>query len=208
LGRSSHFEKKKKTITRTFRLRQEWDSIIQEEAAKQGVSVNVLLNKILRKFSLYSRWNERNDDICLSQQTLREILKTDQFEQLAEAGTKSGALDGVNIVNAMGLSMNYNSFVYLITEHLGGRDFARWFHCFHHVQGNKDVFHLQHDFGRGWSIYLEKYVLSLLHTLTKAEAKIRVYDYAITIEVIRPRTTPLGINDNSTSDLTTNNKQR
>jgi hypothetical protein len=202
LGRSSHFEKKKKTITRTFRLRQEWDSILQEEAAKQGVSVNVLLNKILRKFSLYSRWNERNDDICLSQQTLREILKTDQFEQLAEAGTKSGALDGVNIVNAMGLSMNYNSFVYLITEHLGGRDFARWFHCFHHVQGNKDVFHLQHDFGRGWSIYLEKYVLSLLHTLTKAEAKIRVYDYAITIEVIRPRTTPLGINDNSTSDIT------
>jgi hypothetical protein len=202
LGRSSHFEKKKKTITRTFRLRQEWDSILQEEAAKQGVSVNVLLNKILRKFSLYSRWNERNDDVCLSQQTLREILKTDQFEQLAEAGTKSGALDGVNIVNAMGLSMNYNSFVYLITEHLGGRDFARWFHCFHHVQGNKDVFHLQHDFGRGWSIYLEKYVLSLLHTLTKAEAKIRVYDYAITIEVIRPRTTPLGINDNSTSDIT------
>jgi hypothetical protein len=202
LGKSSRFEKKKKTITRTFRLRQEWDSTLQEEATKQGVSVNVLLNKILRKFSLYSRWNERNDDVCLSQQTLREILKTDQFEQLAEAGTKSGASDGINIVNAMGLSMNYNSFVYLITEYLGGRDFARWFHCFHHVHGNKDVFHLQHDFGRGWSIYLEKYVLSLLHALTKAEATIRIYDYAITIEIIRPRTTPLGTNDNSASDIT------
>lgn len=180
-------DKRKQTITRTFRLRQEWDSVLQEEAARQGVSVNVLLNKILRKYSLYSRWNERNNDVSLSQQTLREILTTVQVERLAEAGTKSGALDAINIVNSMGLAMNYDSFIYLITEHLGGPDFASWFHCFHHTQGNNDIFHLQHDFGHGWSVHLEKYVLSFLHAMTDAEATTRIYDYAITLEVTRPR---------------------
>jgi len=187
LSKSNRFDKRKKTITRTFRIRQEWDSVLQDEAARQGVSVNVLLNKLLRKYSLYARWNDRNKDITLPQRTLREILNAVQVESLAEAGTKSGALDAINIVNAMGLTIDYDSFVYLITEHLGGPHFARWFQCFHHTQGNKDSFHLQHDFGHGWSVYLEKYLLSFLSSITDADAQIRVYDYAITLELTRPK---------------------
>jgi hypothetical protein len=187
---SARSDKRKKTITRTFRLRQQWDTILQDEASRQGVSVNVLLNKILRKYSLYSRWTERNNDVTLSQPTLREILGTTQEEQLASAGTKTGALDAINLVNAMGMPMEYDTFVYLITEHLGGPNFARLFHCFHHTHGNKDIFHLQHDFGRKWSIFLEKYVRSFMHTITDAEAKTRTYDYAITLEVTKPRPKP------------------
>ena len=164
MSKSNRLDKRKKTITRTFRIRQEWDIVLQDEASRQGVSVNVLLNKILRKYSLYSRWNDRNNDITMPQRTLKEILGTVQAENLAEAGAKSGALDAINIVNAIGLKMDYDSFVYLITEHLGGPHFARWFHCFYHTQGNTDIFHLQHDFGHGWSVYLENYVLSFLHS--------------------------------------------
>jgi hypothetical protein len=185
--RSSNSNKRKKTITRTFRLRQQWDATLQDEASRQGVSVNVLLNKILRKYSLYSRWNERNNDVTLSQPTLREILGTTQEEQLAKIGAETGTLDAINLVNAMGMPMEYDTFVYLITEHLGGPDFARLFHCFHHTHGNNDIFHLQHDLGPKWSIFLGKYVTSVLRTITDAEAKTRTYDYAITLEVTKPR---------------------
>ncbi|TET24492.1 MAG: hypothetical protein E3J73_08165 [Candidatus Bathyarchaeum sp.] len=191
MSKSNRFDKRKKTITRTFRIRQEWDSVLQDEAARQEVSVNVLLNKLLRKYSLYSRWNDRNKDITLPQRTLREILSAVQVESLAEAGTRSGALDAINIVNAMGLMIDYDSFVYLVTEHLGGPHFARWFQCFHHTQGNKDIFHLQHDFGHGWSVYLEKYLLSFLSSITDADAQTRVYDYAITLELTRPKSNPI-----------------
>jgi len=109
------------------------------------------------------------------------------LELLAEAGTLSGALDAINLVNTMGLVMDYDSFIYLITEHLRGPDFARLFHCFHHIQGNKDIFHLQHDFGRGWSVFLEKYIISFLHTITDVDAKTRIYNYTITLEVTQSR---------------------
>ena len=142
MNKANSFDKRKKTITRTFRIRQEWDNILQKEAARQGVSVNVLLNKILRKYSLYSRWDDRNKDVTLPQRTLSEILNNVQVEDLAEVGTRSGALDAINLVNAMGLPMEYDSFVYLMTKHFGGPNFARWFQCFHHTQGNKDIFHL------------------------------------------------------------------
>ena len=191
MSKANRFDKSKKTITRTFRIKQQWDAVLQEEAARQGVSVNVLLNKILRKYSLYSRWNDRNNDLTLPQRTLREILSSVPVKSLAEAGAKYGALDAINIVNAMGLTMDYDSFVYLITEHLGGPNFARWFHCFHHTQGTKDLFHLQHDFGHGWSVFLESYILSFLNSIIETDATTRVYDYAVTLEVTRPRLKPI-----------------
>ena len=191
MTKSNRFITHKKTITRTFRIRQEWDSVLQDEATRQGVSVNVLLNKILRKYSLYSRWTDRNNDITLPQRTLKEILTTIPVEILAEAGTRSGALDAINIVNTLGLKMDYDSFVYLITEHLGGPHFARWFHCFYHIQGNKDIFHMQHDFGHEWSVYLEQYLLAFLSSMTHADAKTRIYDYAVTLEVTLPKTKPI-----------------
>jgi len=190
LKKVNRFDKSIKTITRTFRIRQEWDDVLQKEAVRQGVSVNVLLNKILRKFSLYSRWTERNDEISLPQRTLREILNAIQVESLAKAGSMSGTLDVINIINTMGLVMDYDSFVYLMTEHFGGPHFARWFSCFYHTQGNKDIFHLQHDLGHGWSVYLERYILSCLQSMTDTDVKTKVYDYAVTFEVTRPRTKP------------------
>ena len=191
MSKESRRNTKKKTITRTFRIRKEWDDILQEEAARQGVSVNVLLNKVLRKYSLYSRWTDRNNDMNLPPQTIREILKKVPIEILAEAGNRSGASDAINIVNAMGLPVDYDSFVYLINEHFGGPHFSRWFQCFHHTQGNMDIFHLQHDLGRGWSVYLERYLLACLRSMTGTDAKTRVYDYAVTFEVTRPRSKTL-----------------
>jgi hypothetical protein len=193
LSKGRHPDKRKKTITRTFRIRREWDDVLQEEANRQGVSVNVLLNKVLRKYSLFSRWSDRNKDMSLPQQTFREILKKIPVEILAEAGTKSGAADAINIVNALGIGLDYDSFVYLITEHFGGSHFARWFQCFYHNQGNTDVFHLQHDLGRGWSIYLEKYILAYLKSMVDTDAKTKVYDYAVTFKITRPRSKPLEI---------------
>ncbi|HDQ05908.1 MAG TPA: hypothetical protein ENN36_04185 [Candidatus Bathyarchaeota archaeon] len=190
MSKINRFGARKKTVTRTFRIRHEWDSVLQEEAERQGVSVNVLLNKLLRKYSLYSRWSNRNNDAAFPRQTLREILKAVQIESLAEAGTKSGALDAVNIANSMGLPLNYESFTYLVTEHLGGPHFARWFQCFHHTQGNKDIFHLQHDLGHKWSVFLEKYIVSFLQSMTDTETNTRVYDYAVTLEVTRPKSKP------------------
>ncbi len=191
MSKESRFDKRRKTITRTFRIRKEWDDILQEEAARQGVSVNVLLNKVLRKFSLYQRWADKNNDINLSQQTFREILKKVPIESLAEAGSNSGASDAINIVNALGLTLDYESFIYLIREHFGGPYFARWFQCFYHTQRDIDVFHLQHDHGRGWSVYLEKYILAYLKSMTDTDAKTKVYEYAVTFEVTRPKSNAL-----------------
>jgi hypothetical protein len=179
----SDFRGRRRTITRTFRIKGEWDDVLQEESERQGVTINVLVNKILRRYSLFSRWIDRNSDIILPQRNLREIINEVPNEKLAEIATNSGAPAVMDILGMIGCEANYDSFSYLLTEHYGGPNFARWFKCFHNTQGAKDLFHLQHDLGRGWSVFLDNYFTAFLRSLNKVDAETKDYDYAVTLKV-------------------------
>lgn|GEM_PF-1304649 len=179
-------DKRKKTVTRTFRIRAEWDDVLRKEAEKQGISVNVLVNLIFRKYALFDKWARNHNVISLTQQAFREILDGIPLENLALAGEKSGSSDLQNILHMRGLPSNYDSFASLVSRHFGGPDCAMWFSCHRHFHENSDVFHLQHNLGHGWSVYLQKYFLSYLKTL-KIDCKTKIYDYAVNIKVPRPR---------------------
>ena len=166
----------------------EWDEILQQEAEEQGISTSSLLNQILRQFCLYSRWNQRIKTINVSKQTFTEILNSVPIETLTEIGKNSGTLDPINIINIIGLANDYDSFVYLLTEYFGGPHFAKWFSCFYHKQENNDLFHIQHDLGIGWSVFLENYLQSFLKSITDANVKTKTYEYAVTLKVTQPKT--------------------
>ena len=180
----SFSKKGHKTVTRTFRVREEWDDVLRMEAEKQGLSVNVLVNLILRKYALFDRWTRNYKVSSLTQASLREILQVVPSEKLAKVGEMRGAPAIQNIIDIMGLPSNYDSFAFLITNFFGG-GYALWFSCHRHFRENRDVFHLQHNLGREWSIFLQNYFLSYLKTL-KIDCETRVYDYAVNLAVHRP----------------------
>ena len=175
-------EATKKTITRTFRISEGWDSVLKVEAARQGLSVNVLMNKILRKYSLFDKWADRSGILKLTPPVFRDILEIVPEEDLGEAGEKSGS-KASDLLSAMGLQMDYDSFVYMMEEVLGGQDFGGWFRCFRNTQGSGEIFHLQHDLGLGWSAYLAGYLRSYLKALDYRDAEITVYEYAVTLKI-------------------------
>jgi len=177
--------KRRKTVTRTFRVKAEWDNILREEAERQGISVNVLVNLIFRRYALFDRWARGYTVISLTQRAFREFLDGIPAEKLASAGEKTGTSDIQNILDMIGLPSNYDSFAYLLSKHFGGSDCAMWFTCYRHLHENSDVFHLQHNLGRGWSIYLQKYILSYLKNL-KINAETQIYDHAVNLRIHRP----------------------
>ena len=180
---------KRKAVTRTFRLRAEWDDFLKEEAERRGISVNVLMNLILRRCASFDKLARGYNAISMTKRAFREVLEGIPLERLAVAGEKTGSKDIQNILDIIGLPSNYEAFDYLVTRHFGGADNAMWFRCYRHFHKNSDVFHLQHDLGRGWSVYLKNYFLSYLKTL-KIDCKIRIYDYAVNIRIPRSTSRP------------------
>lgn len=175
-----------KTITRTFRLQQEWDDVLKEDAERQGISVNVLVNKIFRRYALFTRWADSAGFKSFSPKMFKGILEELSEDSLARAGATSGASDVMDILNMMGRPINYESFIDLMIDHFGSSDFCRWFNCFHHVQGNQNVFHLQHNLGLKWSVYLEKYLLSGMKSITEINVEAKIYDFAVNLKVTFP----------------------
>jgi hypothetical protein len=177
--------RKQKTVTRTFRITAEWDNILKQEANKQGTSINVLVNSIFQNYALFDRWAHDYNSVSLTQNTFQNLLSLIPEDRIASAGKKSGSTDIENITDLIGLPQTYDTFRYLVSTHFGGSKRAMWFTCCHHVQENSDIFHLQHNLGRRWSIFLEEYFLSHLKKMN-VKAETRVYDFALNLKVHRP----------------------
>ena len=177
--------KRKSTITRTFRIEKELDGALQEEAERRDTTVNFLVNQILRKFDNFDIIADRSGALSFTPLAVKGVIEAISDESLAKAGEKSGPLDIMDLLDMMGRPLDYNSIVFLLSEYFGGSVCSRWFTCFHHTRGSKDLFHLQHNLGRGWSIYLERYILSALKSLLKIDATAKVYDFAVNIEINR-----------------------
>jgi len=179
-------DRKHATITRTFRINADWDAILREDAERRGISVNVLMNLILRRYANFDRLCRDRNIICLQKPGFHKLIENMPSEHLAKAGELAGSKDIQNIIDMLGLPPNYDSFAHLLEKHYGGPDCAMWFNCFHHRQQRIDFFHLQHGLGREWSIYLERYFLSYLKTLG-IMCETRIYDYAVNFRVFLPR---------------------
>ena len=176
-----HGERKKKTVTRTFRISEDWDDVLQKEAGEQGVSVNVLMNKILRRYALFERWADKYEVIHIMPRTLERILDTSSDEGLAKAGQMEGSVRPVDSLTMMGQRVSKESLVSLVKEFYGGTDFARWFSCEYHPELGSDVFHLRHRLGNKWSIFIQNYLTAMFDTLLKTRVETTSLDQAVTL---------------------------
>lgn len=177
---------KKKTITRTFRINVNYDYILQEEAERQKISVNLLLNKILREFTLYGRFTDRIQNLSIPNRTLKEFIQDTPEDIIVSKAEKFASLDTVDFFNIMGYSRDYETFIDLIKEHFGSTKFAKWFLCFHHSHRTQDLFHLQHNLGRKWSVFIDSYFQTILNQIIHTKVESTIYDFAVTLKVSRP----------------------
>jgi hypothetical protein len=68
---------------------------------------------------------------------LRKNHRLNSTRKTRKKATETGSFEAIDILSMIGCPTNYASFTYLLTEHLGGPNFARWFLCLHNAQGNE-----------------------------------------------------------------------
>jgi hypothetical protein len=184
----------KKTITRTFRIKNEYNLILQQEADRRNISTNHLMDKILREFTLFGRFSDRMDFLNLPNRTFKEIFKHVPAEVLSKKAKELATFDGIDFFNLLGYPKDYQTFTHLIREHFGSSNYFKWFQCFYRQKGIYDVFHLQHHNGRKWSIFIDQYLRTILNLIIKTRVESRIYDYAITLKISKPK---IGIINNT-----------
>ena len=83
----------------------------------------------------------------------------------------------------MGARSNHNFLVSLYKKLLS--EFAGWFECDHHIRRDKEIFHLRHELGTKWSIYLAEAASEMFKSVLNEEVTTEISDSSVTITVNR-----------------------
>lgn len=178
---------KDKTVTRTIRINEAYDDALRYEAERQGVSVNTLVEQLLRRYTHIYRYFDNLNAITISGNTLGKFISNISNEKMSEIGQALGEERPKNVLLMRGLPLDYNSVIWYLTECLGGA--SSWYTSTYHQRGEHDILHLSHILGEGWSFFLERYVTAFIKEVLGIipESEIMSNSVAFTIDTSKLR---------------------
>jgi hypothetical protein len=154
---------------------------LREEAKRQGISTNALVNKILQNYRLYGRWVERFGVIQIARPTMSRIIECCPENSIIEIAKKSGAIVTKDILGIMGMDFIYRNIVNFAENYLGKS--SNWFQYTQQNKGNKEMIHLHHELGRNWSVFTANQVATMFESLLNKPAKTEIYNNFSTVEI-------------------------
>jgi len=153
-----------KTATASFRLDESALNALQEDAKKQNVSVNTLINQLILTYANYDRPMKRFHMVKVSASTFRHILHAAKNETIVEAGNLAGSDGPKTFIVAKSGEVNIeNALAYLKT--MG--NFSALFEYSEVMHGGKVSITLTHDFGPKGSLFLQEYVRAVFEPIGK-----------------------------------------
>src|SRR5207247_8715415 len=87
-----------RTVAKSFRVNEKALGALQEEANRQSVSVNTLVNQLLLDYSEFGRFLQRINALRLSRKTFQEILNSVPDDNLVKAGQIAGKSGPMTII--------------------------------------------------------------------------------------------------------------
>ena len=177
-----HLNKKRKTVGRSFRIDEEWLEVLNEEAERQRVSVNALLNLLLQQYA-YIRFMLRYGAITLTRKGFAALLECCPENEVRKRGKTAGLEITRDMLLTMGAAQDYNFVILLIKKILA--EFAGWFECDHHIKRDREILHFRHDLGIKWSIYVEAAASETFSSVLGKEVTTEISDSSVTVTIYR-----------------------
>ena len=147
--------------TRTIRIKEDLDSVIQSEAERLGMSPNALIKKTLQRYKDVGRFNDPQYFLLMSLETFKTILEKLSIEEIEDIGYEYGhRLLHENLLKR-GMEINRENIRWYIKQELG--EYSGWFRCDVYEKKDTETMHLIHNLGRKWSHFLVNYITSILH---------------------------------------------
>jgi hypothetical protein len=116
--------------------------------------------------------------MILSQKSFSQLIASFPKEKLKTIGREAGIETLPDIFKTLELELNQENIIYFIGEFLGRQ--AKWFSYNYHVEKKTRVFHLRHNFGENWNIFISEALSTVFENLN-VKPKIDFSNEAVTI---------------------------
>ena len=168
-----------KTVTSTFRLDEKAFRAIQDDAKKQNISVNTLVNQLFDTHVNDRIFLEKLDYMRVNKATFRRIIEGTSDQTLMAAGQFSGR----ETIRTVTLSRGGQLTVEALLETVCAlADFAKCMRYSEIKSNGKEIVVLTHDLGPKWSIFVANLMGSALELIDRVP-KITLGDNSVLIEI-------------------------
>ncbi|MDP9288609.1 MAG: hypothetical protein M3P08_10475 [Thermoproteota archaeon] len=193
----THSDKPKKSQSITFRLDSHTIDELQREADQNQISLNVLVNQVLKRYSDWDRYENRIGMMPVPKAMLTSLIdkavdmtkkngiKEEDIERVRDQIIKQAAEIAFNIMKDAVLFMKkqYNLWVVLavLQEYMK----VSGINSDHRIEGGrKHVFVIQHELGENWSLFTKELLELIFENLAKVRAQVNITAKMTVAEVI------------------------
>jgi predicted DNA-binding ribbon-helix-helix protein len=171
---------KRETITRSFRISKAAFNALNEEAERQNISVNTLVNQLFLSYTNFDRFAKKLRMIKLSTPTFKRVLETSSEEAIIGAGHAAGS----NVPEIFILAKDGVLTLETILDYLKSlSNYANLFEYNEVVRDNDRTITLAHELGPKGSLFIAHYIQSLFERIKK-QPVFSLSDDAIVLELL------------------------
>src|SRR5215217_9072293 len=190
---SSDYHKKSRSIT--FRLDSFTIDELQREADQKEISLNVLVNQILKKYSDWDRYENRIGMMPVPKVMLTSLIDKaitlaknnglEDIEPYREEIIKQAAVIAFNLMKDCVLFMKKQYNLWAVLSVLEEYMKVSGIKADHKLEASqKHVFIIQHELGENWSLFTKELLALIFEKLANVKADINVTPNTTVAEVV------------------------
>jgi len=166
---------------RSFRIDKSFAEILHHEADRMGISVNAMMNSILKQYTEFTRFQSKLDMIVINRSILKNVLRHLEEHQAYDLGLKMGKELPNDIILFWKKNVTIDSVIEYIEKIL----------CIYGRMGTYDemaesdsrILVIRHRLGINGSKFLMGYLKSLFINMLGLDTDIQITDYSIKIQL-------------------------
>lgn len=168
-----------RTVTRTFRISEQAFTTLQEEAGRENVSVNTLVNQIILTYTNFDKYIKKLHMMKLPRPTFKRILDAAPEDAIMHAGQLAGSDVPKFFIQAKDGVLSLQTVLSYLRS-LG--DYGNLFEYTDSVQDRKRTITLAHELGPKGTLFLAHYVQEVFESID-VEPSFSLGDDTIAIEL-------------------------
>jgi hypothetical protein len=172
---------KRKTSTFTLRIDEDIIKLLQNESQLQDISLNTLINKILKRYVEWDSYEPKVGMIPMAKPVITTLFNMMSEEEVSDLVLNFGKNVVQDIAYFMKMKSDPNSFLTWFEIRM-----RRSFVEFNHLQeDDNNIYILKHDLGYNWSLYHKKILEKIFNEVFNKPVKIAISNFMLTIQFDR-----------------------
>ena len=176
-------KRQKATTTRTVRLSEYLDDLLEKDSEDKRISINSLVTSIITRYAEWDRYTEKIGFISLPREVLKlmnDSIDDEKIRQLAEA---FGSRHAEEYMMFWFKRMNPDTFLDQLALFCRYAGLARYEI---ETEGRDHIIVLHHELGRKWSIFLSHIIVQVMNNTAKIIPNFDITEYSVIFRFFIP----------------------